>query len=84
MCVTVASNSYSPDLLAPSDFHLFPNTKKELAEKHFDDDNDVISAIEDYSIDCKEETFYATWMQVPQHRHGLGWAGYFQQKKEDF
>ena len=34
---------YSPEL-APSDLHLFPNMKRELAGAHFNTDNDAISA----------------------------------------
>lgn len=57
---------YSPDL-APSDFHLFPNLKKQLAGKHFDSDDDVISAVTDF-FDDQEETFYKTGIQALQHR----------------
>ena len=35
---------YSPDL-APSDFHLFPNLKKELRGRKFSDNNEVKEAI---------------------------------------
>ena len=35
---------YSPDL-APSDFHLFPNLKKSLRWRHFENDEEHISAV---------------------------------------
>ncbi|MCU7903102.1 MAG: transposase [Candidatus Thiodiazotropha sp. (ex Lucinoma aequizonata)] len=57
---------YSPDL-APSDFHLFPNMKKELAGKHYANDNDVISAVEEF-LDLQEDTFFASGIQALQHR----------------
>ena len=43
--------------LAPSDFHLFPNMKKDLAGKHSQDNDDVISAVRDY-FDEQDEGFY--------------------------
>ena len=38
---------YSPDL-APSDYFLFPNLKKNLAGKLYQSDDDVISAVENF------------------------------------
>ena len=57
---------YSPDL-APSDFHLFPNMKKDLAGKRYHSDDDVISAVTDF-FDDKDETFYKSGIQALQHR----------------
>jgi len=36
---------YSPDL-APSDYHLFPELKKQLQGRHFSSDEEVIAAAE--------------------------------------
>jgi len=36
---------YSPDLV-PSDYHLFPGLKKQLKDRHFSSDTEVISAAE--------------------------------------
>ena len=49
---------YSPD---------FPNMKKQLAGKHFTDDNHVISAVDAF-FEEQEETFYTTGIQALQHR----------------
>ena len=46
---------YSPDL-APSDYYLFPNMKKELRGKKFTDDEEVKSAISAY-FEAKDKTF---------------------------
>ena len=53
---------YSPDL-ASSDYFLFPNLKKHLAGKLYKSDDDVISAVEDFS-EGQEENFYATGIQA--------------------
>ena len=42
--------------LAPSDFHLFPNMKKDLAGKNIQDNDNVISAARDY-FDEQDEGF---------------------------
>jgi histone-lysine N-methyltransferase SETMAR len=36
---------YSPDL-TPSDYHLFPGLKKQLKDRHFSSDAEVIAAAE--------------------------------------
>jgi len=57
---------YSPDL-APSDFHLFPKMKKELAGRHFPSNDDVISAVNDF-LRVAEENFFLTGIRALQHR----------------
>ena len=47
---------YSPDL-APSDFYLFPQLKSELRGKHFQRDEDVITAVEDFLGMCDKDWF---------------------------
>ena len=44
--------AYSPDL-APSDFFLFPNLKKDIRELHFRSDEEVVTAVEEW---VKERT----------------------------
>ena len=43
--------------LAPSDFHLLPKKKRHLAGTHYNTDNDVISAVNDF-LDLQDKTFY--------------------------
>ena len=38
---------YSPDL-APSDFFLFPNLKKDIRGLHFQSDEEVVTAVEEW------------------------------------
>lgn len=46
----------SPDL-AQSDFYLFPNLKKCIAEKCLSCNDDVIAAVEGYFVDLSESYF---------------------------
>jgi histone-lysine N-methyltransferase SETMAR len=57
---------YSPDL-AWSNFFLFPWLKKQLRGKRFQDDDDVISAVE-YFLNSQNETFYEQGIQQLMHR----------------
>ncbi|GBP07494.1 Mariner Mos1 transposase [Eumeta japonica] len=47
---------YSPDL-APSDYFLFSNLKKELRGRRFVDDNEMKMAVESH-FDCKEKKYF--------------------------
>jgi len=47
---------YSPDL-APSDYHLFPGLKKQLKDRHFSSDADVIAAAETW-LDGQPSDFF--------------------------
>ena len=58
---------YSPDL-APSDYFLFPNMKKQLAGKQYRTDDEVISAVEDFFEDQDAQSFYTRGIQALQHR----------------
>ena len=48
---------YSPDL-APSDFFLFPNLKKLIKGRRFEDIKDAISAVEEW-FQAQNDTFYS-------------------------
>ncbi|GFR78106.1 transposase [Elysia marginata] len=48
---------YSPDL-APSDFCLFPNLKKSIKRRRFEDSTDAITAVEAW-FQAKSDTFYS-------------------------
>ena len=52
---------YLPDL-AMSNYFLFPNMKKHLAERHFRTDEEVIAAVEEF-FRVQDEGFYTTGIQ---------------------
>ena len=43
--------AYSPDL-APSDFFLFPNLKKDISGCHFRSDEEIVTTVEEWVNDC--------------------------------
>jgi len=49
--------SYSPDHPICSDFHLFPNLKKFVADKRFGSNEEVIAAVNGYFADLPESHF---------------------------
>ena len=51
--------SYSPDL-APSDFFLFPNLKKDIRGLHFRSDEEVVTAVEE-CVNGKDPDFFQFW-----------------------
>jgi len=51
---------YSPDL-APSDYHLFPGLIKQLTDRHFSSDADVIATAETWS-DGQHSEFFFEWL----------------------
>ena len=50
--------AYSPDL-APSDFFLFPNLKKDIRVCHFRSDKEVVTVFEEW-INGKELEFFSS------------------------
>jgi len=48
---------YSPDL-APSDYHLFPGLEKQLKDRHFSSDGEVIAAAETWLDGQPSEFFF--------------------------
>ena len=57
---------YSPDL-APSDYHFFPALKRALSGHHFETDDDVMRAVEDYCSE-QEPSFFATGIRALEYR----------------
>ena len=51
--------AYSPDL-APSDFFLFPNLKKDIRGLHFRSDEEVVTAVEEW-VNGKDPDFFQFW-----------------------
>ena len=57
---------YSPDM-APSDFHLFPKLKTAISATHFQSDDDVIHAVDDF-LNGQEKDFFKSGIEALKHR----------------
>ena len=58
--------AYSPDL-APSDFFLFPNLKKDIRGLHFWSDEEVVTAVEEW-VNGKDPDFFSSGLMALEHR----------------
>ena len=58
--------AYSPDL-APSDFLLFPNLKKDICGLHFRSDEEVVTAVEEW-VNGKDPDFFSSGLMALEHR----------------
>ena len=58
--------AYSPDL-APSDFFLFPNLKKDIHGLHFQSDEEVVPAVEEW-VSGKDPDFFSSGLMALEHR----------------
>ena len=58
--------AYSPDL-APSDFFLFPNLKKDIRGLHFWSDEEVVTAVEEW-VNGKDPDFFISGLIALNHR----------------
>ena len=58
--------AYSPDL-APSDFFLFPNLKKDIRGLHFQSDEEVVTAVEEW-VTGKDPDFFSSGLMALEHR----------------
>ena len=58
--------AYSPDL-APSDFCLFPNLKKDIRGFHFRSDEEVVTAVEEW-VNGKDPDFFSSGLMAFKHR----------------
>ena len=58
--------AYSPDL-APSDFFLFPNLKKDIHGRHFRSNKEVVAAVEEWVRD-KDPGFFSSGLMALEHR----------------
>ena len=54
--------AYSPDL-APSDFFLFPNLKKDIRGLHFQSDEEVVTAVEEW-VNGKDPDFFSSGLMA--------------------
>ena len=57
--------AYSPDL-APSDFFLFPNLKKDIHGFHFRSDEEVVTAVEVW-VSRKDPDFFSSGLMALEH-----------------
>ena len=58
--------AYSPDL-APSDFYLFPNLKKDIRGCRFRSDEKVVTAAEEW-VNVKDPDFFSSRLMALEHR----------------
>ena len=58
--------AYSPDL-APSDFFLFPNLKKDIRGLHFRSDEEVVTAVEEW-VNGKDPDFFSSGLMALERR----------------
>ena len=58
--------AYSPDL-APSDYFLFPNLKKDIRGRHFWSNEEVMAAVEEWVRD-KDPGFFSSGLMALEHR----------------
>ena len=57
--------AYPPDL-APSDFFLFPNLKKDIRGCHFRSDETVVTAVEE-GVNGKDHGFFSSGLMALEH-----------------
>ena len=65
-CELISHSAYSRDL-APSDFFLFPNVKKDIRGCHFRSDEEVATAVEEL-INGKDPDFFSSGLMALEHR----------------
>ena len=58
--------AYSLDL-APSDFFLFLNLKKDIRGLHFRSDEEVVTAVEEW-VNGKDPNFFSSGLMALEHR----------------
>ena len=58
--------AYSPDL-APSNFFLFPNLKKDIRGLHFRSGEEVLMSVEEW-VNGKDPDFFSSGLMALEHR----------------
>ena len=58
---------YSPDF-APSDYFLFPNLKKDIRGRHFQFNEEVLAAVEEWVGGDKDPGFFSSGLMALEHR----------------
>ena len=64
-CELIPHPAYWPDL-APSDFFLFPNLKKDIRGLHFQSDEFFVMAVEDW-VNGKDPDFFSSGLMALEH-----------------
>ena len=62
----IPNPAYSPDL-APSDFFLFPNLKKNIHGLHFRSDEEFVMAVEKW-VNGKDSDIFSSGLMALEHR----------------
>ena len=57
--------AYLPDL-APNNFFLFPNLKKDIRGLHFQSDEEVVTAVEEW-VNGKDPDFFSSGLMALEH-----------------
>ena len=65
----IPQQAYSPDL-APSDYFLFPNLKKDICGRHFRSNQEVVAAVEEWVGD-KDPGFFSSGLMALVHRWSM-------------
>ena len=63
--VLIPHPTYSPDL-APSDFFLFSNLKKDIRGLHFQFNEEVVTAVEEW-VNGKDPDFFSSGLMALEH-----------------
>ena len=58
--------AYSPDL-APSDYFLFPNLKKDFSGRHFRSNEEIVAAVEEW-VRNNDPGFFSSGLMALEHR----------------
>ena len=74
--------AYSPDL-APSDCFLFPNLKKDIRGLHFQSDEEVVTAVEEW-VNEKDPDIFSSGLMALEHRWSkcIALEGNYTEKEE--
>ena len=62
----IPHSTYSPDL-APGDYFLFPNLKKDIRGRHFRSNEEAVAAVEEWVGD-KDPGFFSSGLMALEHR----------------
>ena len=72
--------TYSPDL-APSDYFLFPNLKKDIRGRHFRSNKEVMAAVEEWVRD-KDPGFFSSGLIALENSWSIILEGNYIEKEE--
>ena len=80
----IPHTAYSPDL-APSDYFLFPNLKKNIRGCHFWSDEEVVTAVEQW-VNGNDPDFFSSGLMALEHRWSKCitlWGNYIEKEEVD-